>query len=316
VILEIPPLLERLLPELLAGARPSVACVRTTRPVFLVFGADTSKPACVVQVGPREALERFQSVLTRLHTLLPDLVPRPLACEPLAEGAYVLALSGLAGVPWFRLKDGCRCADDWIRLRARALDALTRLHGAIRVVSEWRCRIRPGDELRERLETCLQGGVLLDARIRDDVARAEAELDTLGEVSSFWQHGDFCLNNLLLSDGTVGIIDFEELGCTAMPLHDQLGLALSVYEFAVETDVLRGPPKGDIEICTRAAGAGNAFEPRHMAGLLWHHLLFRIAQCLDRPIRARRQASLLDLARWFARSPDDFLPHFMTRCSE
>ena len=93
-----------------------------------------------------------------------------------------------------------------------------------------------------------------------------------------------------------------------MPLHDQLGLALSVYEFAAEAGVLRRPPRDDIEVCTRGAGAENAFEPRHLSGLLWHHLLFRISQCLDRPLRAPRQASLLELARWFARSPDDFLP--------
>jgi len=308
VILEIPPLVERLLPELLAGAPPSVACVRATRPVFLVFGADSSKPACVVQVGSREALERIHGVVTRLHASLPDLIPRPLASEPLVEGAHVLMLSGLPGTPWFRLMDRYRRADDWVRLRTRALDALRRLHTAMRAIPEWYCRIQPGDELRERLETCLKAGIMLDAQLQDHVGRAAAELDTLGEVLCFWQHGDFCLNNLLISDGAVGIIDFEELGCTAMPLHDQLGLALSVYEFAAEAGIRRRRPRDDIEVCTHAARAEKALEPRHLSGLLWHHLLFRISQCLDRPIRARRQASLLDLARWSARSPVDFLP--------
>ncbi len=104
------------------------------------------------------------------------------------------------------------------------------------------------------------------------------------------------------------IVDFEELGSTTMPLHDQLGLALSVYELSHESGALLGSPRDDIDLCTRDAREQASFALPVLPGLLWHHLLYRIDQCMDRPRRIRRLESLLNIARWFARAPDDFLP--------
>ena len=43
MILVIPDLVRRFMPDLLRGGPVSVACVRTTRPKFLVFGADADR---------------------------------------------------------------------------------------------------------------------------------------------------------------------------------------------------------------------------------------------------------------------------------
>ncbi|HMB04977.1 MAG TPA: hypothetical protein VKP69_14710, partial [Isosphaeraceae bacterium] len=60
MILEIPGVVSELVPGLLDGGEVSVAYVRTTQPKYLVFGLDPSRPACVVQFGPGDEMERVR----------------------------------------------------------------------------------------------------------------------------------------------------------------------------------------------------------------------------------------------------------------
>ena len=57
MMLEIPGLVSTLLPGAFKGT-PTLVRVQTTRPLFLAFDEDRSKPVCVLQVGRREDLER------------------------------------------------------------------------------------------------------------------------------------------------------------------------------------------------------------------------------------------------------------------
>src|SRR3954462_2356117 len=64
------------------------------------------------------------------------------------------------------------------------------------------------------------------------IARWAEALEALAGLPCFWQHGDFCLNNVLVSPARLSIIDFEEFGGPSMPLHDEIGLALSTNALA------------------------------------------------------------------------------------
>lgn len=305
MILEIPAIVGEVAPGLLPGGAISVACVRTTRPQYLVFGADARRPLWVVQEGPSESLRRTHEVLIRLHRELPDLVAEPIACVPWRDGRSIQIQAGLPGDPWFRLADRLRSRAEWDRLRERAAEALDRLHSAVANVAGWTGPLRPSVELERVAALCEERGVRLSLRARGRVEAEARALRELGEIASHWQHGDYCVNNLLVTSTRVGIIDFEEFGATAMPLHDEIGLALSVHDFASRGEGISSAGE-DLAYCVSRGGVGTSIEGRHVAGLLLHHLLWRINQSLDRPTRGRVRPMLIEAVERFSTSPTLF----------
>jgi len=120
-----------------------------------------------------------------------------------------------------------------------------------------------------------------------------------------WQHGDFSLNNLLVTGDTVSIIDFEEFGATQVPLHDAFGLALSVPLSQEERCPLT--VQDCIVECVRPALKDESVEPALTAPLFMHHLLWRINQCEGLERRAPLRAKLIDWVNQFAEAPLTFV---------
>jgi phosphotransferase family enzyme len=308
LILAIPDLISRLVPHLFRGSSVSVACVRTTRPTFLVFGADELRPACIIQFGPKQEMERAHNILGRLHGLLPGMVAEPLVCQPWRERTYVSVQAGLPGIPWFRLANKFRSAGAWAELRGRAVAVLRRLHAAVREVPEWSARVNLAKELRGQVTLCAERGQKFSSRAQDGILYWSESLETLTDLPYFWQHGDFCLNNLLVSSDQLAVIDLEEFGRTSVPLHDEFGLALSVNALAREAG-LGVPLVEDLRACHGASVLKNALGPEHLPGLFLHHLLWRINQCHRWPTRARIRTALVALVEQFAANPRSFIPH-------
>jgi hypothetical protein len=247
-------------------------------------------------------MEREHHALALLHPVLPDLVAAPLACAAWQGDLWVQVQSGLSGLPWFRLTDRVRSAPEWNSLGRRALAALARFHRVVRGVGEWTGLVQPGMELRRQATICEMHDTSLSARARDCIGAAAEQLDDLGTRRHFWQHGDYCLNNLLVSRSGLAIIDFEEFGGTLMPWHDEIGLALSVNDLSS-----RGAP-------SLAVALGALPMPEHpdwprpstgcwFRGFVLHHLLWRINQAAARPARARMQSSLSAAIEQLAAEP-------------
>src|ERR671912_1227926 len=105
VLIDVVPVVRQLVPGLLRHSKPSVACVLTTHQKYLVFDADASHPACVVEIGDEKRLRRIDRILTSLHARCPREVPQSLACASWGPGTVVHIQEGLPGLPWFRLFD-------------------------------------------------------------------------------------------------------------------------------------------------------------------------------------------------------------------
>lgn len=307
MILEIPNLVTRLVPGLFKGQRVSTACVRTTRPKFLVFGRESDKPVCVVQFGPEEELKRVHEILCRLHSRLPNVVADSLVCMPWKNGSWVQIQTGLPGMPWFRLTGAYRSRGAWAELRSRALAVLARVHAAVQEVPEWAKQVCPAEELQEQAALYVERDGVLSPRAQDAVREWSESLEALAGMSSFWQHGDFCLNNLLVSADHLALIDFEEFGATCMPLQDQMGLALSVNALRQEAGV-EVPRAEDLRKCLGPAQVYSPLEQEHLPGLFLYHLLWRTNQCHGWPTRARNRNSLGALIELFVENPDSFFP--------
>jgi hypothetical protein len=307
VILDAAAALDKLVPHLTPRGERSVALLRTATPRVLVFTAGAEVPVCTLEFGRREDLEKIHSVLSRLHPLVPDLVPESLACEAWDSRRWVLVQSGLAGRPWFGLTRRTRTGGDWEHVLNVTLEALDRLHGAVRRIPEWTSSISPAAELRAvgtRLATL---GVELPEGSAAAVEAQARELEELGEVAGFCQHGDFCLNNVMIGAQSVGIVDFEDFGLTSMPLQDRIGLALSVAELSSTTATV-----DPVDPLAVFLGRGrDTVPPPAIPGLVLYYLLWRVERAHGVRERSGKKTALLRQIADFVASPESFRPGSM-----
>jgi hypothetical protein len=304
MILDIVPLVDRLVPGLLHGDRRSVACVCTTRPKFLVFDDDATHPKCVVEFGDRDRLTRTDRILSELGSRMAAIVPASLFCGPIHNGTVVHIQAGLPGVPWFRVSDGVATPQAWRTLLARAVATMVRLHEATREVPAWNGTVNIGCGLDRQATLCSRNGTALSRDVLQRIQEWRPALTEAGPVRGCWQHGDFSLNNLLVSADSIAIIDFEEFGGTDVPLHDAFGLALSV---PLSQD---GRCPLSIRECiaesVERARLDEGIEAAHLPSLLMHHLLWRINQCHAIDRRSRLRETLRGWAHALADAPEVF----------
>lgn len=305
MMLDLVSVVDELLPGLLTSPSPSVASVCTTRPKYLVFDGDPTRPACVVEFGERDRLTRIDRILRTLTERMSSGIPASLCCTEWHDGTYVHVQEGLPGAPWFRVSEGIVTEAQWRRLLDRSVDAMRRLHVATRRQDAWTGRVHVGNELERQVSLCQSRGITLG---RAALARADAwgvDASAAGPLPTCWQHGDFSLNNLLVASDSVAIIDFEEFGGTSVPLHDAFGLALSVTLSQGSDCTL--PLQECIRACVNTAVADEAVAPGCIPALLLHHLIWRVNQCHGLPRRAPLRQTLLKWIEQLAVAPQSFL---------
>jgi hypothetical protein len=307
MLLEIPDLVRNLVPRA-RSLDMSVACVQTTHPKYLVFNGNPARPAFVVQFGPRDQMERTHRTLVRVHAGAGDIVPQSLACAVVAGDECVQIQTGLPGLPWFRVADRCRSRNDWVNLLHRGLAALRRLQVAIAAVPEWTGTVHPGRELHALVQRARE---LQEAGLTSKVTPWIDSLDRLGPIVAAYRHGDFSVNNLLIDDARIGIIDFDEFGETTMPLHDEIGLALSLP--LSQQGVCPLTVRECLDVCVTPAVTRRDVPAEAVPGLLLHHLLWRMERCRDWPTRKRLRATLAGYVSELLANPQALLATPFTR---
>jgi hypothetical protein len=293
MILQLPEVLARSMPGRFTAHRLAIAAVYTTRPKYLVFEQDPARPVCVVDTGEVHDTLRRHGALQRLHALIPGMTAEPLACILCGDQRAMHVESGLAGIPWFALDRVFQTRSEWQSVVQRAAGALRAFQGAVARIPEWTAMVAPGFELRRQLGIALTRGMPLPDESCVLVESRARALDLMGERRFPWQHGDFSLNNLLIDRESVGIIDLEELGVTSVPLHDEIGLAISVGLTYPKAPIL---PAECLDACLSPALAGQALSREQVEGLVLHHLLWRINACAA---NSRRGALAVVLTRLF-----------------
>ena len=251
----------------------SVLCISTTNPVYLVFSKNEETPKLVIRDAEPQSVRYAHEISEKLFSKVGTLISEPIGIIEYANKEYSIQ-KGLKGTPWFQLTNNITSKDEWERLSNRALSILNQLHDGIFSTEQWKKTCRPGDELRQCYSNCIKSGTNLSQEVKTLVEDCSKELDNLGEVSSFHQHGDFCLNNLIVDNDLVHVIDFEDFGMTSMPLHDEISLALSLYSQApqiVETSL-----KNEIISCTKGSLTRFGISGEFIPGFFLYHLLLRL----------------------------------------
>jgi hypothetical protein len=306
MLIDVVPIVRQLVPGLLRHPRPSVVCVQATNQKYLVFDADRSRPACVVEIGDETRLRRIDGILTSLHGLCPREVPRSLACAPWGPRAVAHVQEGLPGLPWFRLSDTMTAQPIWEAMLERAVQTMRRFHGAVAAVPAWVGSVQLASSLAEQASIWRQAGdSSLAPGLADALAGCISQMSGAPPMIAIAQHGDFSLNNLMVAADGMAVIDFEEFALTRMPLHDAIGLGLS---FSMsQNDRCPISVRDCVERCIGGPRAVASFGDGVLRTLLLHHLLWRINQCRPHPGRARLRAKLTTLAAAVAVAPGNGL---------
>jgi len=253
-------------------AQQDLLCITTSNPVFLSFSAN-AVPDYVVHHAELGDFELRQE----LHRVLEPIISKPLT-QTIHEKQSYFVESGLPGKPWFQLLKNNKLSMNEIKVRS--LNTLKDFEQRIKKVEHWTKSIDAVEIFNQQFE---QSHAI--RKFKPSIVSACSELvGSLPQeyvVKGSWQHGDYCINNLIFADDKTYVIDFEEFGDTLMPLQDIFSLALSFYiQREIQTlDLLAL----DLAYCLRATDKN--LKPL-LSLLFIYHLLFRLGAWGSNPNRA------------------------------
>lgn len=279
----------------------SIVCISTTNPVYLIFSDHLSYPELVMRIVNSEDAYKAHDVTKVLYKVVGDLIPEPVAIAEL-NGKDFAIQRGVKGVPWFQLSQKITTPEQWSNIRNRAITALAELHNGIRSVESWHAECAPGQELRNCYKKCTATGLEISDMLNSQVDLMSCQLDTMGMISVYPQHGDYCLNNLIIDDNKMHVIDFEDFGMTTMPLHDEFSLALSTYSQSprnITTSLLN-----ELDVCSNLGAKDFGIDSAMRPAFFMHHLLLRLGGWSHPERRG-------EYRRWLISILDDFIsdPH-------
>lgn len=208
----------------------SIACVSTSRPIYLVFNKKSDYPTYVVRKLDDTHAFHSNRIHNELYHLVGNLVPEPFGVFENAEEKYDVQ-RGVKGVPWFQVKSKIRSVDERKHLEKRVWQTLTSFHAAIRTQGKSESqanKLQPHEELRKAFLEYQPAVETENTELEKLAEYAINDLSQMPNCTSMPQHGDFCLNNLIIGIDHITVIDFEDFAITAMPLYDYFTLALSL----------------------------------------------------------------------------------------
>jgi len=291
------------MPELSEMTKLSIACISTTNPVHLVFNKGASHPELVIRVAESKEVCKAHEVTEKLYSVVGGLVPKPVALAHFG-GKNFAVQRGVKGTPWFQLSNSILTVSQLDALRERVVLALYQLHKGISSVDEWSTLCEPGQELRESLKECLAVGTNLSDGVKQLVEVMSLKLDALGIIKTFPQHGDFCLNNLIIDSNDIHVIDFEDFGMTSMPLFDEFSLALSMYSQATKTST--SSIMNEFKACTKVSADQLGIDSKTLPCFFMYHLLLRLGEWSAGDRREQFRQWLLSILEQFVLEPHIF----------
>ncbi len=209
----------------------SLACPYYTTPMYLIFHPRQSHPVYVMKTGDHEKLTRVFESSKWLYGKVPETIPEPVSLLPLNDDVWAFVQRGLPGDPWLRVIGEHNTTRSCLRLRDSAFGVMTRFHDVVRTNADWKKRYSIGEDFDRVCHKIEQGTELSSpvARFKD---RVKWILNDMGDVDSFWQHGDFVINNLIFSKDHIGVIDLDDFGECSAPFLDNFALAFSINSLA------------------------------------------------------------------------------------
>jgi hypothetical protein len=285
-----------------------IICIVTSNPVYLVFGQNPEKPDYVIrkftsQKSGYEHLERAK----KLREVFTANVAEPIAIVENNNFFYYIE-KGIAGLPWFQISESHNSIKAWDNLRERAVMSLQYFQKGVSSRKEWLINVNVSKELLESYFNADIEDTELKVKIKNLVDRYCTLLDELGVINNNYQHGDFCLNNLIIDNNSVHFIDFEDFGKTSFPMFDEISLALSLF-IQVPNSVVT-TLKDEIKYCIKNSLNRGKYSPSLLPAFFLYHLLFRLGKWGKNDNRTEYKQWILDILIAFVSSPYEYFESF------
>jgi hypothetical protein len=251
----------------------SIACISTSRPIYLIFGQKFKHPIYVIRkINDPHALY-FNNIHKRLYQLVGNLVPEPVGIYKY-DGEQYDVQRGVKGAPWFQIKSRFHTKEARTGLEQRMWQTLRTFQTGICAESvKITNNLQPHEEMRKAYSEYQDTGEIVSSKLKSLVELAISELSISPDCQSISQHGDFCLNNLIIEKNHITVIDFEDFSITEMPMYDHFTLALSLPSCGTDLDsaakVLSQP---NIIAAAHSLGIPENIVPWHFL----HHILLRL----------------------------------------
>ncbi len=193
---------------------------RSSSLVF-IFARGSKDPRVIVKLSQDTAsIVREFNALERLSRELPGHVPRP-HLHGETRGFGFVAMEAVVGGPIIAAAFE-RFADGMVR---EVIEIQTRVEEG--VMSDDVLRTEVLEPLSEFERTWTSGREDLSSLCESVRTRLEV-LQSVG-LPRVLQHGDFCLDNLIVRpDGSVVVIDWEDFGAVGLPAYDLVSLFVSL----------------------------------------------------------------------------------------
>lgn len=212
----------------------SVACISTTRPIYLVFDHKADHPVYVVRKLDDEHAIHTNEIHNQLYQLVGDQVPEPVGVYLHGDEKFDVQ-KGVQGSPWFQIKAKVRTAEARAHLEQRLWQTLNDFQAAICAdTTHTGQNLNPHEELHRAYTGHQHTHAATNQKLEQVVGLAMGQLSDCKPSSAIPQHGDFCLNNLIIDNNRITVIDFEDFMITTMPMYDHFTLALSLPSGSTE----------------------------------------------------------------------------------
>lgn len=267
----------------------SIACISTTRPIYLIFNERADYPVYVIRKISDAHDLNSSNIHKELYQRAGNLLPEPVGIY-MHEGEKYDIQRGVKGVPWFQLKAKIRTKKSRAQLEKRIWRTLREFqHTISKSENSAINKLQPNEELQKAHLAYLSTGETLSDQLKIILERAIDNLKHSKTCPSISQHGDFCLNNLIIDTNHITVIDFEDFLITKMPLYDHFSLALSLPSCGNEPD-----RNANIFSHSSIVTSANALGI-HEELIRWHflhHLLLRLGPWSNSVKRTPYRASL------------------------
>jgi hypothetical protein len=158
-------------------------------------------------------------------------------------------------------------------------------HEVVRDETLWQKKLNISDEF---IEQYLQTSTMQnDYKITDDISTLanalHVELKVLPIMDCYFQHGDFCINNLLFDEHVAHIIDWDEFGEMCMPLQDEFSLALSFFHIGEHSGFEQ--LRAELQVCMTNSQWLSVLTKQAVVAMFLYHLFYRLGLWGSNPRR-------------------------------
>lgn len=243
-----------------------------TNRCYLVFTSRQSKPIYAIKFMPVDTVKRVMANTLELHQSMPNLIPKPVCTGLWGEDGYYIE-KAIDRSMHFTLNENATNLNV-SAFKDKCLNSLQLFSATVAIKTHWQVAINIQQELTQLWKRMANSSEFTLSSWRTEIDKIISLPTIQPVIESHFQHGDFCLNNLIIQEDAVHCIDLEEFGDCSIPLYDEFSLAISFFNTFGNKKIEQ--LIDDINICISPKPNTSTIDALMLHKLLLFTLLYKI----------------------------------------